>query len=664
MEKMVPLGKKNFFRSDFGPVSFGWVPNLSVVSWSGEDSHDLLLERAGEGIYLYPTKLLKDSELTGEPMRVWPPTLAYVEIPVPLDWNKDGFDDLIIATHEGFLYWAERRGNFPNLSFELVGPLKDDEKDRVFNIPYDNPNHPVMDNLGGYFDTAFFSNPSPIIYPSIDKSALNLIIGDWAGNLWWMPDLTKGKGKPRYRGIQYTKPEAEIVSKRGKEFIQKYGSEYVKPQEKIGDENGKPFLLGESVDVGFRYQGGSTRPVLYKNEITHSSDLLVLADAMKQLLYYLQRINPGEEGTPVFKNLGEVHLNGCPLSLNIWSRLAVYNLDGANNLLVSLGFPPCLAVFKNANGDTLPPQFEFSHLISGKDVISSGYNFVELLRDKKNGKRYFLDGKWTNEWTLREVRIRNKEVRLGSEYTLLDQNGPFRVEGETDPQFGEDGGFHRAAKWDFDGSGRQHLIVGTDKGLLYLLREGEDLGTNGEFRFNSIGPLKDENGNVIKVHNRVCAAGIDLNGDGREDLILGGVTYQLGTRTDPHPGGGFYYCINKGIDENGWPRLGSVYPLKTIGFQFKVEINNGVWLQALDIDHDGEKEAIMSVNVDGKGRIFKVAKEGLALEYTGEYLEELPGDRNLLDIDEDGVWELVFAGGEAGVGWYRKVIPDKIRTIK
>jgi hypothetical protein len=54
-----------------------------------------------------------------------------------------------------------------------------------------------------------------------------------------------------------------------------------------------------------------------------------------------------------------------------------------------------------------------------------------------------------------------------------------------------------------------------------------------------------------------------------------------------------------------------------------------------------------------------VAKEGLALEYTGEYLEELPGDRNLLDIDEDGVWELVFAGGEAGVGWYRKVILEK-----
>jgi hypothetical protein len=54
-------------------------------------------------------------------------------------------------------------------------------------------------------------------------------------------------------------------------------------------------------------------------------------------------------------------------------------------------------------------------------------------------------------------------------YPLYDQNGVFQVDGDTDVQHTTKWGFHGAALWDYDGSGQQHLIVGTDKGLLYLI---------------------------------------------------------------------------------------------------------------------------------------------------------------------------------------------------
>ncbi|PKO20469.1 MAG: hypothetical protein CVU38_19970, partial [Chloroflexi bacterium HGW-Chloroflexi-1] len=174
-EEVIRLGEERLLRSDFGPVSFGWVSSGSVVSWSGQDANDLLVGRIGEGFFLYPSKTLSDEELAAAPIQVWPgpgkpvtTMTSYVEAAAPADWNRDGADDLIVGGTEGFLNLLERKGRFPDLSFEFAGLVKDADTGLPFNVPYDNPNHPVMDNLGGYFDTSFFSGLMPVRYPSGD----------------------------------------------------------------------------------------------------------------------------------------------------------------------------------------------------------------------------------------------------------------------------------------------------------------------------------------------------------------------------------------------------------------------------------------------------------------------------------------------------------------
>jgi len=51
------------------------------------------------------------------------------------------------------------------------------------------------------------------------------------------------------------------------------------------------------------------------------------------------------------------------------------------------------------------------------------------------------------------------------------------------------------------------------------------------------------------------AGSIDINRDGREDLLVGGISYQMGIKSDPDPGGGLYYLLNKGTGPDGNPIL-------------------------------------------------------------------------------------------------------------
>ncbi len=234
------------------------------------------------------------------------------------------------------------------------------------------------------------------------------------------------------------------------------------------------------------------------------------------------------------------------------------------------------------------------------------------------------------------------------------------MESETDPNDMKSGGFHRACRWDFDSSGRQDLIAGTDKGLLYLLIEERPLGTGGACKYKSVGPLKDSEGKVIKVHNRACAGGIDLNGDGREDLVVGGVSYQKGIESDPNPGGGFYYLLNTGLDQDRLPVLTPMRPLPVQGHEFDFYVNSHVQIQAgvFDFMDVGTKQLVLAAQRDHfQGRIFEPCGHGgnIGVRYTGVMLPRLSIDDRLLDIDGDGKLEFVFGGGEQGEAYHQKI---------
>jgi len=657
--KTVALGEKELLKTGYGPVSFGLVVNSAVVSWSGKGHKDLLISRCWEGVYLYPTESLEAEELAREPIKVCG-SIVPLTIAMPADWNKDGVDELLVADRRGFLHFMERKGKFPEISFEYKEILKDKKSGLLFNIPFDNPNLGVIDDLGGYDDPVFSNYLNPVIYPSSDKGAIDLIIGDSAGNLWWMPDVASEGNAVEYTGTIYEKPIESCKTKYGREYIEKYGDRYVKPSKKICDETGEPFLLGIGVNVKNVYKGGNTRPIVYRNGVTGSMDLIVLAGVNNNVMYYLQYVNSDESNRPSFRNLGEIKIAGLkdentthPLSYH--SHMAALERDGQIDIIVS--YHNKMAILKNKRFDEIKPEFEFEGLISGRDVTTSGYNFKEILEDNRDKKKYIVDSNGIG-WEFRQVTILDNVIRISSDsIPLKDQNGIFKVKGETDPTGGEEWGFHRAVKWNFDGSGKQHLIVGTDKGLLYLLINNESPADGEIFSFKSVGPLKDINNKVIKIHNRVSAAAVDLNNDGLEDLIVGGASYQLGVRTDPCPGGGIYYIINKGVDADGLPILEPARELPVKGKDIGININNMVEVQVMDIDSDLEEEVIIGYSSDQyKGWIFKLSKDPLEIVFTDSMLPKFDPLDHIIDIDGDGKPEYVFAGGEPGVGYYQKVI--------
>jgi hypothetical protein len=361
-----------------------------------------------------------------------------------------------------------------------------------------------------------------------------------------------------------------------------------------------------------------------------------------------------KERKPVFKNMGEVDISNPDNSkLNFHSKLCLFENKDRKDLLLASG--NYLAVLENSGWKDGIPHFTFHNWLSGPNATGSFYAFNDILTDNK-GRRFIIHFAG-NYWNLIPIEKSNCGIRLHCTDSLkiMDQNGIFKVEGETDPQFSPEWGYHRISRWDFDGSGRNHLIAATDKGLLYLLKDDSALVKPGEFIFRSSGPLKDTSGNVVRIHNRAVAGSIDLNNDGRQDLIVGGISYQLGIKSDPNPGGGVYYMLNLGIDSNGLPLLSPPIPLD-LGPDFKPRINSHISLQVLDIDSDGEKDVIISLQEPGwDGRIYHKLKDKIGLYYSGSQVPVKALNEQVLDIDGDSHYEVVRPGGETGVGFYRKL---------
>lgn len=625
-------------HTDQGPISFGLIVSAEVVSWSAPTAKDLFIARCWSGVYLYPSKDLRNF---GPPIQLCDGLGLHVLMTRAADWNGDGRQEVIGTDRNGTMLLLRPVGEYPNLRLEVAqNPLT--APDGVpYNIPFDNPHH-RLSRQGEYIQPEYFNYTYPTVDPA-GQGIANLIVGDWAGALWYMPFGGTKEGLPLYQGVRYAKRD---------------GKEFARPKFRLADERGQPFLLGPATEAGVRYRGGASRPAAYHNARTGSDDLLVLCGNAGNELRYLQRIRTGSAGEPIFRDLGLVSLRGGPDDVfDPFSYHAVATIVGPDpwpDLLISRGCD--LALYRNQRKAGPKPAFVFSRWLSGRDVPTRGYNYTEILKDTK-GRRYLLEN--DNQWCFRELLKVKRGVQLSSQrHDLRDQNGVFRVEGGTDHVAAEKWGFHRAALWDYDGSGRQHLIVGTDKGLLYLLCEKRPLGTGGRFEFRSYGPLRDTAGNVIRVHNRVAAAPIDVDRDGSMDLILAGASYQMGIERDPNPGGGIYYALNRGFQPDGTPLLDPARPLETIGHAHQFSLNTHAQLQSLDLLGNGECLLVIATQDDGfRGYVYRPAQGRLAVEFTGMTLPGLSIEERLLDLDGDGDWEFVRSGGETLITTYAPVIP-------
>ena len=644
-----PLGLK----WDHGPVSIGMVMDIGFISGSAIDSSDLLISRIWSGLFRYRMAEFDEKLFMQTPDKLCD---AFVLMFHPTEWTGDGISDLIAADRDGFMYLLPATGTPPDIRYEKSDEnvLRDRAGRYTFNIPFENPALPRQDDLGGYTDPQYSNYLFPRVYQCAGNRHKDLIIGDAAGNLWWLPDMSEGIGRPLYDGIVYTKqPTAQ---RSGSECYSKFGLDYVKPAEKIEDETGKPFLLGEGLESGKKFTGSMARPFLYPGQSGELTDLIVIAGAVRQKVSYLKRVNPPEERKPVFREIGEITISGLDISLlNCHSRLCLIQKDNRKDLLLTSG--NYIALLEFTGDENGIPGFRFSGWTSGEMTRASGYVFTDILTDTLDN-RYVLD--FTN-YFWKPVRIISGDDGTTLHYAsdslrLLDQNGTFTVPGETDPQYSPAWGYHRITRWNYDGSGRQHLIAATDKGHLYLLEDDPALKKQDQFMYRSAGPLRDSTGKVLRVHNRAIAVATDLNDDGIDDLIVGGISYQLGIKSDPDPGGGIFYMLNLGTDTLGIPILTPPLPLD-VGSDFKPRINSHISLQMFDLDHDGVKEMILSLQDKGwNGRIYSKVPGKISFIYTGRQIPMESIVEQLIDIDGDGQCEIVRPGDETGVGYYRKLI--------
>lgn len=632
----ITTGPLTNLRTDRGPMSFGTVVSADVVSWSAPDAKDLLIGRLWDGVYLYPSR---DLETIGEPIRLCDQLGHAVLMVEPVDWDGDGRQEAIGTDREGKILALKRVGEYPNLKLEPAqDPLRTTDGIE-FNIPFVNPKYRLADKPEAIWPEGF-NYTYPTLYAPTGSRRASLIIGDWGGELWFLPHLGIKGGLPSFAGQEYAKRSGKVVAR---------------PRDLLVDGQGATLLMGTAKEYDHIYPGGASRPVMYRNTTTSSDDLLVLCGMTGNEFRYLHLDTTGPDGTPVFKDLGEFQIDGLPDAgydaYNYHAVLATFGDATWPDLLLSRGCD--IAICRNSREPGAVPRFRFSHWIAGEDVPTRGYNFTEILTDHA-GRRYLLENDTT--WHFRELITNHGDIRVSSQrFPLYDQAGEFRVDGETDAQHVDKWGFHRAALWDYDNSGRQHLIVGTDKGWLYLLRSETSLGKDGRFEFRSLGPLRDSNGDVIRIHHRAVAAPLDLDADGRLDLVLAGATYGAG---DPHPGSGIYYVLNRGLQPDHAPILSPAVQLETRGHLHPDFQNLHAQLQSLDLFGNGERLLVISTQHGDnfRGFVYRSAKDRIALEHTGDILPPISIEERLLDLNADRRWEYVRSGGESLIAKYAELV--------
>jgi len=671
-------GEKFAAATPYGPVSAGMTCTGTAFAPPGAKKEAAVFTRIWDEAYMFP-----DFDMTGKPVALTK-GLNQCNGVAAVDWNRDGNEDFIISDSMGFLWLYEQVVKDGGVFFENRGHLRDYKTGHIFNIPFHHPEYGYIDDLDGYVSLAFFNYLYPAHYPGRPGRA-DLIIGDTAGKLWWLPDESEDGGLPRYSGETYKKDYVLIKNETGRKCMERYGEFFAKPREIISDENEKPFILGTVFEYGKIYNGGNTKPFILYNDETGMYDLLVPCGQFYHMRY-LKCVGLNN-GKPVFQDMGDVTPDAMRKKPGmIYHHSHAFSQKEKKLYIADIGIDVLEFDFMWENG---LPAFKNARKVMGRNTGAKGYLAEYILKDAATGKEYIND--FPNRLVLREIDRKTGDVKIAYEPiqlkygadpetkreeeqpafdqgaiqfnsygTMLPENERYvEPKGETDPQGLENWGFHRSAVWNWDNSGKNHIVIGTDTGNLLLVTDTGEYFTSGCCKLS--GYLKDAEGDVIKLHNRAKAVAFDLDGDGREDLIAGGQSYQLGIPKELNPGSEFAAFLNRGADEDGLPILERI-PLVLNGFEYHTSTNRHVHLFTADIDGDGETEVILvdQRHDDMTGRIFKKLPGKTELYYTGSYIEHFSIQDALIDIDGDGELEIVFGGGETGFILYYKIVKVEI----
>lgn len=531
------------------------------VSWLMRDDEDcffsLYFDLAGSGTYQRPAYAAQIGD--GDPLgQAAGPLLAgWPSQPVVIDWNRNDVSDLLCTMKQGDIFYFENRGSNAEPDFINRGPLRDaygrvirhyttfisvgdwtgdglpdllvrDRKGLVHE--YRNvgePGRPVFQPRGVLKDrygyTISVQEPWPLHQPQLPESGLPWgsylynsysapVIVDWEGN--GQPDLllpTPG-GIYLYRNMRGERGEPLLE---GTPYDRGYGHIFSRGC-KLHDREGNPLRAFLVVPVDWDGDGLTDLIVSHTRWAGGGAGLEFLR-------------NTGEwvDGRPTFEPARALQFEGGRVPKEIRAFTAAdWEGDGRWHLFVNAGRRTLHFRDARAPGASGEPV-----LISCGTVEQKGAWLIAFQGHARqvdwasDGARDFVIGR--GEGTVSYFcNLGDVEApRFAVEHVLESERGPIVLsEGEegTDPNNPQEG-YARPCPVDWNGNGRIDLLVGSDLGNVYYLRN-EGPGTDGIPLFRNMGRLKDSTGQDIRVHHRSCAWVADLEKQGRKDLLVSGTT--------------------------------------------------------------------------------------------------------------------------------------------
>ena len=630
--------------TDYGPILFGGAIRPIAVDWFEKGELDIIVGGCKGEVVLYE----RIGGTAQKPVFAEPAVIgkipSYISLPLVFDWNRDGIKDMLVAGRDTIMYLLKNVGTNRKPELEFAGPFRD-ENGLVFSVQ-----HYEMDDEGGYIDERFFNHLSPAVCDWYGDGGDDLLVGDSSGCIWILEDVSQGKDKPLYIGEKYRKPERRRKGNEISPFIKEHGEYFSRPLKKLNYADGKE-IKNEGIGIAVCDWDGDG-----------DIDLLVLCTEIfekkeNRKIEFIENTGTDKNGNPQLVNRGTILADSHPverLAVNSGFCVCDWDRNGYLDLLACKEGWSELFYYKNIRNTIGIPELACRGCFCESNTgMHAGY--VSTSVDwNGNGLPDLLEGSWEGYVDIRENigSLQKPLFKLKSAH-LCNEKGPIRVYGETDPDQRENGGVSRPVLVDWNNDGILDLLVGSDTGHIYyyqgISRKGEKIPD----KFHSTGPLKDNTGKVIKVHNRAAPVVIDTNGNGRLDLLVAGATYQMGFETEPDIGGDIQVFENTGSDRNGNPILAPGRIFEVDGKPFKFDTNVHCIMHKGDIDGDGKEEIVFFTKKHG-ARVIR--NTGTTDKPRWHFAEELPGGSafgGLADITGNGLPDAVFGGGEYGMGMYR-----------
>jgi flagellar hook assembly protein FlgD len=234
--------------------------------------------------------------------------------------------------------------------------------------------------------------------------------------------------------------------------------------------------------------------------------------------------NVGTAASPSWKLLTSKYNS---IGVDSYAIPALCDIDGDGDLDMLVGeYAGDIVLYKN-EGDAKTPAWVPSGFLADKDgnTIDVGYNSAPALADIGNTGLLDL---FVGESSGKVIRYQNAGTQTAPQWTLVgpitDAKGTtISVGYNSTPVFG-----------DLDGDGDLDLLIGEYHGKVTYYRND---GNGTSVKWTYVGPLKDAGDAVINVGYSSRPAIVDIDGDGKLDLIVGeyyGKLYYYRNAGDAH----------------------------------------------------------------------------------------------------------------------------------